>query len=242
MPMAAPSVVATFGCFAYARPTRRADPSPLPECRDGRAAPRWPSTASGERRAELAALFAHVKRTLRPPLQVRGVSWLYNLDAYRRLFPISYLATAHVAAERFQHMPLWGQFVDRHGAMKEQPTRQFLERLERQSSLDGLDAVLSASAARGRRPGAGLLRLLRFLRALARGAPAHPRQVVPADRLAGVRGAQYTRSPIAGRCRPEGRVSARISARVRQDRPERPWSDSSSLVSGRPWPCSSRSR
>ena len=35
-------------------------------------------------------------------------------------------------------MPLWGQFVDRHGGIKEGVTRRFLERLERQTSLDGL--------------------------------------------------------------------------------------------------------
>jgi hypothetical protein len=70
---------------------------------------------------------------------VVGRSWLYNLDAYRRLFPASYLATAHVIGHRFQYMPLWGQFVNRHGEIKESMTRQLLDRLERQSSLDGLD-------------------------------------------------------------------------------------------------------
>ncbi len=88
--------------------------------------------------ADLAALFEHVERTLHQPLQVVGASWLYNLDAYRRLFPASYLATARVLDHRFQHMPLWGQFLDRGGEVKESMTRQFLERLERQSSLDSL--------------------------------------------------------------------------------------------------------
>jgi hypothetical protein len=61
-----------------------------------------------------------------------------NLDAYRRLFPVSYLATAHAIGPRFQHMPLWGQFLDRHGEIKESMTRPFVERLERQSSLGSL--------------------------------------------------------------------------------------------------------
>jgi hypothetical protein len=93
----------------------------------------------GQRLADLAALSEHVKRTVPQPVQVVGRSWLYNLDAYRRLFPVSYLATAQVIEHRFQHMPLWGQFVNRHGEIKEGMTRQLLERLERQSSLDGLD-------------------------------------------------------------------------------------------------------
>ncbi len=87
----------------------------------------------------MAALFEHVKRTQRPPLQVVGASWLYNLEAYRRLFPPSYLATAHVVPGRFQHMPLWGQFLDRNGMVKGNTTRQFLERLARQSSVDDLE-------------------------------------------------------------------------------------------------------
>jgi hypothetical protein len=136
--MAAPSVVATVGCFAYARPTRERIRLHFQNAEtDGRSP--LALDRVGARRAELAALFAHVKQTQDPPLQVRGVSWLYNLDAYRRLFPTSYLATAHAAAGRFQHMPLWGQFVDRDGAIKEQPARQFLERLERQPSLDVLE-------------------------------------------------------------------------------------------------------
>ena len=52
----------------------------------------------------------------RGPLRVVGASWLYNLEAYRRLFPASYVATARVLPDRFRHMPLWGQFVNRHGA------------------------------------------------------------------------------------------------------------------------------
>jgi hypothetical protein len=36
-------------------------------------------------------------------------------------------------------MPLWGQFLDRYGEIKKSMTRPFLERLERQSSVDSLD-------------------------------------------------------------------------------------------------------
>ncbi len=89
--------------------------------------------------ADLRALVAHVKRTTRPPLRVVGASWLYNLEAYRRLFPTSYLASAHVLHHRFQHMPLWGQFVNRHGALKRGPGARLLDRLGRQRSLEDLE-------------------------------------------------------------------------------------------------------
>ena len=90
------------------------------------------------RRAELSALFTDVKRTLPPTVRVVGASWLYNVGAYRRLFPESYLATAHTVEHRFRHMPLWGQFLNRHGDVKDDLARQFRDRLERQTALDGL--------------------------------------------------------------------------------------------------------
>lgn len=136
--MDSPPVVATFGCFAYAwldddrirLHFRNAEPhgrSPLGIERQG------------QRRADLAALFEHARRNRQQPRSVVGASWLYNLEAYRRLFPPAYLTTAHVIHGRFQHMPLWGQFLDRRGELKEPSARRLLERLGRQTSLDTLD-------------------------------------------------------------------------------------------------------
>jgi hypothetical protein len=143
--MGAPPVVAASGCFSYARLSgdrirlhfQNAEPdehSPLALER------------GSQRLAELTALFGHVKRSLPQPTtppttppRVVGASWLYNLAAYRRLFPPSYLVTAHAITPRFQHMPLWGQFLDRQGAIRENMTRRFLEHLEHQSSLHRLD-------------------------------------------------------------------------------------------------------
>ena len=136
--MAAPAVVATFGCFAYSRSSddrirlhfQNVEPpgqSPLAQER------------REHRRAELVALFGHVKQTMSAPPRVAGASWLYNIDAYRRLFPESYLAAARVLQRRFRHMPLWGQFVDRHGEVRDGVAAEFRRRLERQSALDDLD-------------------------------------------------------------------------------------------------------
>ena len=136
--MVVPGAVATFGCFSYTRPSSdRIRLHFLNAETDGHSP--LGIERRGQRLADLAALFEHVKRTVREPLRVAGASWLYNLDAYRRLFPGPYLATARVIHGRFQHMPLWGQFVDRHGEIKESVRHQLLERLERQTSLDDLD-------------------------------------------------------------------------------------------------------
>ena len=148
--VAAPGVVATFGCFSYARLSGDRIRLHFQNAETDGHSPLAVEHV-GQRLADLTALFENVKRTLRPPLRVVGASWLYNLSAYRRLFPVSYLATAHAIDHRFQHMPLWGQFLDRYGEIKERMARPFLERLERQSSLDRLDQcfplrVLAAEA------------------------------------------------------------------------------------------------
>ncbi|QBQ99671.1 hypothetical protein [Paraburkholderia pallida] len=128
--LAAPPIVAAFGCFAWARDAHGgvrlhfnahgvgdAAVSPLA----AREAPR--------RRAELRQLFEHVRTHVggNDPV-VHGTSWLYNLPAYQRLFPPSYLASAR-AVERLRAMSLWGQFLDRHGQLRHDAARDLLTRL-----------------------------------------------------------------------------------------------------------------
>ena len=137
-PVVPPDIVASFGCFSYAR------------AQDGRIRLHFTDAETGghsplgiERRdrrvAELTDLFRHVNGAMAQSAHVRGASWLYNIDAYRRLFPPAYVATAQPLHDRFRHMPLWGQFLDRHGEVKESLARRFIERLERESSVDRLD-------------------------------------------------------------------------------------------------------
>jgi len=133
-----PNVVATAGCFSYARLST--DRIRL-HFHDAETEGRSPLAIDRRERrmAELAALFQHVRRAMPDSPRVVGASWLYNLDAYRGLFPASYLATARVLPHRFQHMPLWGQFVSRSGKVRQDMARQFLNALGSQSRLDDLD-------------------------------------------------------------------------------------------------------
>jgi hypothetical protein len=133
-----PSVVATFGCFSYARPSADCIRLHFRNAETGGCSPLG-TDRRAHRRADLTALFAHVKRTEPRPARVAGASWLYNLDAYRRLFPEAYVATARPAPNRFRHMPLWGQFVNRDGEVKEKVASELRDRLARQSGLEGLD-------------------------------------------------------------------------------------------------------
>jgi hypothetical protein len=137
-PVVTPSFVATFGCFSYARlDAERIQLHFHNAERDGRSPlsiDRLP-----QRLTDLGALFRHLNNSQQHSLRVAGRSWLYNLEAYCRLFPRSYSATARVVRGRFQHLSLWGQFLDRQGSIKSCITSRFLERLEGQESLANLD-------------------------------------------------------------------------------------------------------
>jgi hypothetical protein len=75
----------------------------------------------GVRQQELRALFTYVQQThAAAATSVLGGSWLYHLDAYRRLFPLVYGASRVVQEgnAHLQGQTCWGQFVDHRGAVK----------------------------------------------------------------------------------------------------------------------------
>lgn len=92
--------------------------------------------ASGKvarRRAELAALVRHVRQTYPQAAVIRGRSWLYNLEAYRRLFPADYGASRTVASGplRLNGTSSWGQLIDSRERIRPDVRDAFLANLER---------------------------------------------------------------------------------------------------------------
>ena len=131
-----PSGQARFGCFACDAPleggvvrihftNRTGDPEvgPLAAAR------------MDDRIAELTAMFAFVRGTWPEARSVLGGSWLYNLEAYRRLFPPAYGASAQVpeGPVRLNGSSSWGQVLDHRGRVKPAVRDHLLARLD---SLD----------------------------------------------------------------------------------------------------------
>ena len=87
---------------------------------------------SGERRRELADMFAYIKKRFPHVTQVEGRSWLYGTEAYRRLFPEEYVRSRVVMehGSRFQGMARWGQFLDRDSKVKPALKETFLHNLD----------------------------------------------------------------------------------------------------------------
>jgi hypothetical protein len=124
-----PEVVATFGCFCYAltdeahrvklhfQHAQRDGDSPLS------------AACAPQRIRELHMLVEDVAARLGADARIAGLSWLYNLPAYRRLFPTAYVENAQAVEGKFRNMPLWGQFIDFRGRLKPQRVEAFEQRL-----------------------------------------------------------------------------------------------------------------
>lgn len=95
------------------------------------------------RRADLYRLFKYIRQHEPPGLILRGGSWLYNIEAYRRLFPPAYLASAQPAEGRFQNMSLWGQMLDSKGAVKPAMAEPFLQRLQQAENMSAFAACFA---------------------------------------------------------------------------------------------------
>jgi hypothetical protein len=84
------------------------------------------------RLAELKAMFGFVRETWLDARPVQGGSWLYNLEAYRRLFPAAYGESRRPPPSpvRLGGTSSWGQFLDHREVVKPDLRDAFLRNLE----------------------------------------------------------------------------------------------------------------
>ncbi len=123
-----------FGCFACEPPNAEgmvrihfgnrvpgADAGPLH------------SSRIAERRKELTTMFGWLACEYRGARRVDGGSWLYNIEAYRRLFPRAFADSRMPRnGPAYLHgMSTWGQFIDFRGAVRPAVRDQFLAALPR---------------------------------------------------------------------------------------------------------------
>ncbi len=101
------------------------------------------SPISKERLAEslanLTSMFQYIKDNVSGAKTVKGNTWLYNLEAYKRLFPPEYTAQMVANESReFQFLSLWGQFFDRNWQVKNLLANELLNRIDALNSLANL--------------------------------------------------------------------------------------------------------
>lgn len=91
------------------------------------------------RQNDLRAMFHHISNHVPTVTTVLGNSWLYNLEAYCRLYPPAYIAGLPVSDEaEFQFLAFWGQCFDYKWNPKPTITQVILENLKMTKSLHHL--------------------------------------------------------------------------------------------------------
>lgn len=88
------------------------------------------------RLAEVQAMFAHIAEHEPHATTVCGGSWLYNREAYRRLFPPAFTAAPAVDEPHYQYRALWGQFLRHDWTVYEELAARFLERVAGMRAAD----------------------------------------------------------------------------------------------------------
>ncbi|HEX2559621.1 hypothetical protein [Phenylobacterium sp.] len=119
-----------FGCFSYDPPNADGEVRIHFTNRDDDDVSPLTAEKVPRRLADLRALFAYVRERHPEAAFVRGGSWLYNTEAYRRLFPPAYGASRRAPERvRLNGTSSWGQFLDHREATKPAARDAFLENL-----------------------------------------------------------------------------------------------------------------
>ncbi|QBD79652.1 hypothetical protein EPA93_28215 [Ktedonosporobacter rubrisoli] len=83
-----------------------------------------------ERLAELQAMFRFIQQNHPDATHVRGCSWLYNWESYKRLFPPAFGASALAQQHPvFFGRAIWGQFLRKGYKIQEETMSLFLQRV-----------------------------------------------------------------------------------------------------------------
>lgn len=84
-----------------------------------------------KRKRELRDMFTFIKSAYPAAEGVRGGSWLYHLQAYRRLFPLQYAESRVILKQgiRFDGTSSWGQCLDHQAYIRADLRDMFLQNL-----------------------------------------------------------------------------------------------------------------
>lgn len=82
------------------------------------------------RQDELMNIFREVKEKYPEAEKVKGGSWLYSYDTYRRLFPPEYTKHLEEMKVGYKGNAIWGQFLQSSGKMNIGREGQFLKAVE----------------------------------------------------------------------------------------------------------------
>lgn len=104
------------------------------------------------RLAELRAMFGGIREAHPEAEYFAGGSWLYNLSAYRDLFPPEYIDSMTPAQPSFTYLSTWGQFLDGRWRLRAGPAAQFNANVEAAHTHEDLEHAFPLPSLRGVAP------------------------------------------------------------------------------------------
>ena len=99
------------------------------------------SSELATRRAELRELVELALREHPDARWIRGRSWLYDLEAYRRIFPSAFIRELTRLPPDLQFLACWGQLLDRFGRVRADLAERFLTDVAAAATTDALEAA-----------------------------------------------------------------------------------------------------
>lgn len=90
------------------------------------------------RTKELKQMFKEIKEIYPDAKTVTGFSWLYNIEAYKRLFPPEYIQNSKIITDWFRSTALWGQFLDSAGEIKKDLVAKFEKDISKANTVEEL--------------------------------------------------------------------------------------------------------
>lgn len=94
-----------------------------------------------ERLAELKQMFEAISHRHPEAEWVLGHSWLYNLEAYKRLFPPAFvekLESVPMGDSYFRTDAVWGQFIKKDGLVDSKKLTEFVSKIEEAKNVNEL--------------------------------------------------------------------------------------------------------
>lgn len=90
-----------------------------------------------KRLEELKSTFKDIQLKHPEALKILSSSWLYNIEKFKRLFPKEFFENTSIKWD-FRSLGLWGQFIDKHGNVKEEAMSNFLSKVNKSITLEDL--------------------------------------------------------------------------------------------------------
>ena len=88
---------------------------------------------------------------------LRGGSWLYSVEAYRRIFPAAFIAGLGPSEHDLQFLACWGQLLDGAWRTRTDVASRLLQAVEIASTTDELEAAFPYPMQRSRVPFSSVL-------------------------------------------------------------------------------------